>query len=374
MTIAHQNRKHLRTSLYDRHIELGARMVEFSGYELPIYYTGIIDEHLWVRSACGLFDVSHLGEIRVTGRGAFPFLEKMVPSDLAKIGDGQILYTTVLNESGGIIDDILIYRVDMSSFYLVVNASRIAKVFNHLNAYVSENVDLSDESFRAGCVAIQGPEAALVVERMFGKDVCRLSTYSFMPLASWGKSAWVSRTGYTGEDGFEVFADPDTLVKIWDELMSQREKLHIQPIGLGARNTLRLEVGNVLNGSDMDETKTPYEARLAWIVSPTKRDFVGRDKLFERKIKGFRHRLCGFKLHKKSVAREGHMIWKGDRKIGVVTSGSFSPTLEIPIGLGYVETAFSNPDTDIEVEVHHRRVQATIVRLPFVPIRRPSIS
>ena len=359
-------RELLRTPLYDRHVALGGKMVAFAGYELPAYYTSIIEEHRAVRNAVGIFDVSHLGEIKVKGPQAFPFLQKMIPTDLGRIGDHEVLYTVILNESGGIIDDILIYRLNMGSFYLVVNAARIARVFNHLQTYVPDAVEIANESLSLACVAVQGPEAPPVMKRVFGPEVLKLKYYAFMPFAPWGPSVWISRTGYTGEDGFEVFSDAQKIVRVWDEM---RGGLAVRPVGLGARNTLRLEAGNVLNGTDMDETQTPYEARLSWLVSAAKGDFVGRERLLERKLKGFRHKLAGFKLKEKAVAREGCAIWKDGKKIGRVTSGSYSPTLSMSIGLGYVELPWTNPGTEMDIEVHERRVPAEIVRLPFIPLK-----
>jgi aminomethyltransferase len=358
-----------QTSLHDRHVKLGGKMVCFAGYHMPIYYTRIIEEHDWVRSKSGVFDVSHLGEVRVKGREAFPYIQKMIPTDLTRIGDHEILYTVLLNDSGSVLDDILVYRLSLEDFYLVINASGIEKVLDHLKRYLFDHVEISDESDNCACIAIQGPESARICDRMFKGKPSQLKYYTFRSLPEWGSTAWISRTGYTGEDGFEVFADPVTIVKVWDELFGRFKEL--RPIGLGARNTLRLESGNALYGDDLDDTKTPYEARLGWLVS-SKEDFVGRDKLLQRKAAGFRHRLCGFKLQDKAVARQGYPILKEGRTIGIVTSGSFSPTLKQNIALGYVETSLAKPGVDIEIEVHKRKVRAQIVKLPFVPLKHRS--
>ena len=371
MTMATQDQVSLkRTPLYDRHVKLGGKMVDFGGFELPIQYTSIMEEPRWVRSACGVFDVSHLGEVKVTGTGAFPYLQKMVPTDLVSLGNGRIQYTVLLNEQGGVMDDILIYRVDPNVFYLVINASGIPKICKHLRAHASANVTLANQSDDVACVAIQGPKSAAVCEKGIAKGVSKMKYYSFAPLAKWGKSAWISRTGYTGEDGFEVFSDNATVLKVWDKLVGNGKKSDVRPIGLGARNTLRLEAGNGLYGTDLDETKTPYEARLSWLVSDTKPDFVGRKMLFERKKAGFRHKLCGFKIKgDRAVPREGYPILRNGRKAGIVTSGSFSPTLKTGIGLGYVETVLSNVGAAIDVEIHGRPVAAEVVKLPFVPLK-----
>lgn len=360
-----------RTPLYDRHVALGGKMVGFAGYELPIQYTTIMEEHAHVRSACGIFDVSHLGEIKVTGPGAFPFIQKMIPTDLGKIGNNGILYSVFLNRQGGVMDDILIYRLSVNAFYIVVNASGIEKGLKHLASQVPVNVQISNESDSIACVAIQGPKSVAVCDRIFASKplVSKMKYYESRPLTERGKTTRISRTGYTGEDGFEIFSDNKTILKIWDDLASHGRRLGVRPIGIGARNTLRLEAGNILYGTDLNETITPFEARLKWLVAKDKPDFFGKKMLYERKAAGFRNHLCGFKISggDRAVPRDGYAIYQGSRKAGRVTSGSYSPTLKCGIGLGYVETALSVPGNTVEIEIHGRRVPAEIVRLPFVP-------
>jgi aminomethyltransferase len=371
MTTAEAEEVLRHTPLYDRHVALGGKMVNFAGTELPIQYTSIMEEHAHVRSACGIFDVSHLGEIKVSGAGAFPFIQKMIPTDLGQVGNNGILYSIFLNRQGGVMDDILIYRLNVNAFYIVVNASGIEKGMKHLKSHAPANVHISNESDSVACIAIQGPKAAVVCDKVLASKPfpSKMKYYEFRPLPERGKTAWLSRTGYTGEDGFEVFSDNKTILKIWDDLVIQGKKLGARPVGLGARDTLRLEAGNILYGTDLNETITPFEARLKWLVSEDKPDFFGKKMLFERKAAGFRHHLCGFKVSggDKAVPRDGYPLYTGSRKIGRVTSGSYSPTLKCGIGLGYVETALSAPGGAIEIEIHDRKVSAQIVKLPFVP-------
>jgi aminomethyltransferase len=357
-----------RTPLYERHVRLGAKMVEFAGFELPIQYAGIMEEHAAVRTGCGVFDVSHLGEIRVSGPAAADFIERLVPTETRSLADFEIRYTVLLDDRGGVLDDILIYRLDTRNFYIVVNAATSERDFRHIESRVPAGVFIANDSDRVACIAIQGPRAAAVSAAAFGEEVPRLGYYRFRALPDWGKSAWISRTGYTGEDGFEVFGDAETVVRAWDRLLGEGSPA-ARPVGLGARDTLRLEAGNVLYGTDLDETRTPYEARLGWLVSPAKGDYVGRKALLERREAGFRERLAGFRVAGRGIPRHGYPILKDGRRAGTVTSGSFSPTLQAGIGLGYVEWALAGPGECLEIEIHGRPVPAETAKLPFVPLK-----
>lgn len=357
-----------RTPLYDRHVALGGKMVEFAGYCLPIQYTSIKEEHLIVRKSVGVFDVSHLGEIRVSGVNAKRFLQKMVPTNISDLHDSSIRYTLMLNEAGGILDDILVYRFHEGSYYLVVNASNIEKIYNHLQAYIMDGVVLSDESEKCCCIAVQGPKSTQVCEEVFGGDPASLGYYQFKPLAGWDGHVWISRSGYTGEDGFEYFSSPETAVKIWDQLMSSAKKYNLKPCGLGARNTLRLEVGNALYGHEMNEASMPAEAKLGWLVNGT-HDFIGKTSLERGKAKGFRNKIIGFKVNAKAVARDEYKVIKDGVIIGRVTSGSYSPTLEANIGMASVERDSVRIGDSIDIEIHGRNISAQVVKLPFVPIR-----
>lgn len=357
-----------RTPLYDRHVVLGGKIVPFAGYELPIQYSSIMEEHLAVRSGVGIFDVSHLGEIAVKGAGALKFLESVVPTDLAKLTDGRMQYTVVLNEAGFVLDDIIIYRDSFDSFYLIVNASNISKIDKHLQKYAKPDAVVTDFSDHCGCVAIQGPKAVEVVDALFDKKAKELGYYTFKELEGSGGQAWISRSGYTGEDGFEIFADGPVLRPVWDRLIAEGKRWGLIPCGLGARNTLRLEAGNGLYGHEYDETRTPYDGRLAWLVTNPK-DYVGKQALAAKKAAGIAEKLIGFKVKDKAPARDGYAIFKNGKLAGKVASGSYSPSLKGNIGLAHVAAEWATVGTELEAEVHGRRVPIEVVKLPFVPIR-----
>ncbi|MBI3252675.1 MAG: glycine cleavage system aminomethyltransferase GcvT [Candidatus Omnitrophica bacterium] len=360
-----------KTPLYDRHTALGAKIVDFSGWAMPVYYSGILAEHEWVRKSCGVFDVSHLGEIHVKGPGAFQFLQARLTNDLNKLKDNKILYSLICDEQGFTLDDILIYQSRRDDYSLIVNGGSIGRVLEGLEKYVPESVALTDRSDDTACVAIQGPRAEEVMRGVMGYELRDLNTYFFKEEKFNGQPVWISRSGYTGEDGFEIFSSNGLIVPIWDRLLAAGREKGILPAGLGARNTLRLEAGNVLYGNELDTATTPLEAGLDWAVSLDKPGgFVGRDCLLVQRERGPARRLVGFRVLDKPVAREHYPIFKSDRKIGTVTSGSFAPTVGGNIGMGYVEKKFSEPGTGIEIEIHGRRVPAEIVKLPFVPHKK----
>ncbi len=356
-----------KTPLYDRHVALGGKMVDFAGWLMPVYYSGIIAEHQWTRKSCGIFDVSHLGEVQVKGPGAFEFLQHRLTNDLNKIADGQILYNLLCDEGGFALDDVLAYRSAREDYYLIVNAANIERDLDALSRYAPDSVSLADRSDSTACVAVQGPLAEGILERLFNFRLKELRYYYFKEENFAGSPVWVSRSGYTGEDGFEIFSEPTLVGQIWDKLIDEGRSLGALPAGLGARNTLRLEAGNALYGSDMDKTTTPLEAGLGWAVAFDKGRFVGRDGLLKQKENGPKRRLVGFKMLDKPIAREGYPIFKEGRKVGVVTSGSYGPTVGCNIGLGFVETASAARGMILDIEVHGRPVKAEIVKLPFVP-------
>ncbi|MBI4352661.1 MAG: glycine cleavage system aminomethyltransferase GcvT [Candidatus Omnitrophica bacterium] len=359
-----------KTPLYDRHLSLHGKMADFAGWLLPVYYTSILEEHRWVRRSCGVFDVSHLGEIRVSGAGAFRFLQYRLTNDLDKLEDGRILYSPLCDEMGFVLDEFLVYQAGKDDYYLVVNAANVERDCEALRRYAPDAVTLQDESGRTACVAVQGPLSEGLLERLFGFRLKDLGYYRFKEERYRGEPLWISRTGYTGEDGFEIFSPHSLAGPVWDRLMEAKGEEGVRPVGLGARNTLRLEAGNVLYGEDLDETVTPLEAGLGWAVSFSKEGgFVGRDMLILQKERGTSRRLVGFRVLEKPVAREHYAIHKEGRKIGKVTSGSYGPTVGANIGLGYVEKGFEAPGTPIEIEIHGRFVKAEVVKTPFVPLK-----
>ncbi len=357
-----------RTPLYDRHVALGGKIVPFAGYELPIQYSSIMEEHLAVRNGVGIFDVSHLGEICVKGAGSLAFLESVVPTDLTKLTDGRMQYTVVLNDQGFILDDIIVYRDAFDSFYLIVNASNISKVEKHLQKYAKPDAVVTDFSEHCGCIAVQGPKAVDVIDALFDKKAGDLGYYAFKTLEGSDNRAWISRSGYTGEDGFEIFAGGELLGPIWDRLVTEGKRFGLIPCGLGARNTLRLEAGNGLYGHEYDETRTPYDGRLGWLVNSSK-DYVGKAALSAKKTAGVRERIVGFKVNDKAPARDGYTVLKDGKPVGKVASGTYSPSLKIGIGLAHVAADLTAVGTALEMEAHGRRVPIEIVKLPFTPIR-----
>lgn len=357
-----------KTPLYDRHVALGGKVMNFSGWALPVYYSGIIEEHKWVRESCGIFDVSHLGEIHVSGQGAKQFLQYRLTNNLNKLEDGKILYSLLCDERGLTLDDILIYQAAPDDYYLIVNASSIERDMEALEKYVPESVQLSNDSDRMACIAIQGPKSEAILEKIFGFRLKELRYYWFKEELFDGAPVWISRSGYTGEDGFEIFSSNEKAGKIWDLLIVAKAD-GVLPAGLGARNTLRLEAGNALFGNDIDLTTTPLEANLRWAVAFDKEGgFIGRDMLLKQREEGTRRKLVGFKVLDRAPAREHYPIFKDNRKIGSVTSGSFGPTVGCNIGLGYVDRGFEAIGTLIEIQVHGRNVPAEIVKLPFIAL------
>lgn len=358
-----------KTPLYDRHVALGGKVVDFAGWALPVYYTSIIAEHQWVRESCGIFDVSHLGEIRVQGPGAERFLQLRLTQDMRKVSDGRMIYSLLCDEKGRTIDDILIYRESAEDYYLVVNASNISRDYEALRRYCPDELSLTDQSDTTACVALQGPRSEEVARRVFGIELKDLQYYAFTSAKIGADSVWISRSGYTGEDGFEFFSQAATALVVWDKLIAAGEKEGVKPCGLGARNTLRLEAGNPLYGHELDDTTTPLEAGLGFAVSFDKGAFVGRDILLLQQEEGPRRKIVGFRMSDRSVARDGYPVYAGERRVGKVTSGSYAPTAGASIGLASIESSLAVVGKRLEIEIHGRRVAAEIVKRPFVPLR-----
>jgi len=356
-----------RTPLHDRHVAAGAKLVEFVGFLMPMLYAGIVAEHLRVRATAGLFDVSHMGEFLVHGPGALEALERVTTNRAAALADGRVQYSALCYEHGGFVDDLLVYRLG-DRYMLVVNAANKDKDLEWVRAHAGTGATIEDVSDDTGLVAVQGPASEAVLAAVARGDVAGIPYYASATMEVAGKRALVSRTGYTGEDGFEIFTRPDDAGAVWDALLEAGRPHSVEPVGLGARDTLRLELGYALYGNDIDETRTPVEANLMWITKLDKGDFVGRDAIARRLEEGPRERLVGFELLERGVPRPGQRLVSGGRGIGVVTSGSFSPSLEKGIGLGYAPPGTSGA---IEVEIRDRLVSARIVSLPFY--RRGSI-
>ena len=337
-------------------------MVEFAGWEMPVQYRGIQAEHAAVRSRAGLFDVSHMGEIEAAGPGASRFCQRVTTNDVERLSPSQAQYTLLLNERAGVIDDLVIFRLEAERYLLCVNASRRAVDFDWLASHAGgDDVTVRDVSDSYALLALQGPGAEGILQPFTAAELPALKAFSFVAAEVGGVPCVVSRTGYTGEDGFELYCPADDGVRLWDALAGAGE---VEPAGLGARDTLRLEKGFPLYGHELDETTTPPEARLGWVTKLDKGPFIGSDVLSRKEP--LRRRLVGLEMEEAGIAREGYPIFHDDREVGRVTSGTFSPTLGKAIALGYVSTDAAALGTEVRVEIRRRRVSARTVRVPFV--------
>ena len=352
-----------RTPLFDTHVALGGRMVPFAGWEMPIQYAGILEEARAVRSGCGIFDVSHMGRVRIEGPEAAVFLDSILSADIKGLRIGRARYNLICNEQGGIIDDSLVYRLGEERYLLVPNASNTTAVLDWLHRWATEGLGLRIQETTADycMVAVQGPQAMTIMDRL-----CHLPASSLRPFASAetqvdGKEALISRTGYTGEDGFEVILPKANAPGLWKVLMEGGAK----PAGLGARDVLRLEAGLLLHGNDMSIEINPYEAGLGRFVVADKDGYVAGDVLRRVKEEGTSNRLVGFKLMERGIPRHGYAIVDGGKSIGEVSSGGHSPTLDRGIGLGYVPPSYSSPGSRLQIDIRGKAVDAEVVTLPF---------
>ncbi len=353
-----------RTPFYDIHLRNNAKIVEFAGFLMPIQFKGIMDEHRRVRSTVGLFDITHMGEFEVRGKDALRFLQKMTTNDVSKLETNQVQYSCMCYDDGGIVDDLLVYRLP-SHYMLVVNASNIDKDFRWLEDHVSRGVTLENVSDETALLALQGPEAEKVLTQLTDVDLSNLRFY----WSAFGKVASIdmlfSRTGYTGEDGFELYTQPQNAERLWYALVDAGKRFDIEPIGLGARDSLRLEMKYMLYGNDIDQTTNPLEAGLGWIVKLDKGDFIGREPILKMKRDGIKRKLVPFVLKGKGFPRKGYEIHKDDEKIGFVTSGTFSPSLEKGIGLGYVTVERSTKGEELDIIIRGKPEKGEIIKPPF---------
>jgi aminomethyltransferase len=353
------------TPLYDTHIALGAKMVPFAGFLMPLHYPGgTTAEHIAVRTRCGMFDVSHMGEIVVRGPEAAQFVDTVTTAAASRLDIGQVRYSTILNANGTVIDDCLVYR-RTDAIMLVVNASNRAAVLAHLYHYAERfDCTIDDDSDATALLALQGPLAARVLARHTAVPLDTLRYYYFTEAAVAGVPALISRTGYTGEDGFELYVPADDAIALWIALMSAGD---VTPAGLGARDTLRLEMGMPLYGHELDATTTPLDAGLEWVVDFKKPSFIGREALLTQRAAGPLRRLVGFRVNERAIPRPTYRIYADDTLVGQVCSGTMSPTLGVPIGTCYLPRVLATPGTAIQVDVRGTRVPATVVKTPFVP-------
>ncbi len=357
----------LRTPLYEIHKSLGARFTEFHGYELPLEYTTIVEEHLAARKQASLFDLSHMGEIEIRGGNAIKLLQRLITNDVESLTDGKVLYTPICNPQGGIIDDIIVYRFNKERFLLVVNASNIQKVYKWMESNPQGGADVLNRSEEIGMVAIQGPISERIMET-FDRAAAKLPHHSLIEKGT----TIISRTGYTGEDGFEVYTPNNKCQELWERLMDAGKALGLKPAGLGARDTLRLEAGLLLYGNDINETTTPLEAGIGWTVKFYKEDFIGKESLLNQKVTGIKRKLVGLELIERGIPRAGYPILFDSKKVGQVTSGTFSPYFQKPLAMGYVQTdclpenwPVTEAGAGFSIEIRGTQLKAKIVKLPF---------
>lgn len=356
-----------KTPLFGIHVKSGARMVEFGGWLMPVQYSGIKEEHLAVRSSVGIFDVSHMGEIEVSGLDALAFLQHLTPNDVSRIPTGFAQYNALLNEKAGIIDDIFIYRLEDNRYLLCVNASNTGKDWLWLNEKATGfRVELNDKSAQTALLAVQGPKSSLIMEKTAGMKIAGIKRLQVAEGEIGGIRAVFARTGYTGEDGFEIFFDAAQAEKVWELLIEAGKEHGLVPAGLGARDTLRLEMGYPLHGNDIDEEHTPFESNIGWICKLEKGDFIGKDVLVRQKSEGVKEKLTGAVLTDKGVPRHGYEVLSPDgEKIGVVTSGTMSPSLGEGIALVRIRSEYVGEGREIYIQVRDKRRKALTKTPPF---------
>ncbi len=355
-----------KTALNAAHRRTGAKMVEFAGWEMPVQYSGVINEHVAVRTRAGLFDVSHMGEIEVRGPGAMEFCQRVSANDVARMKASQAQYNLLLNENGGVVDDVIFYRLDSDKFLVCVNAANSEKDFEWLRQQARPEVEITNVSARYAQLALQGPLAEKILQPLTTLILSQLKTFHFQFTEIASISCLVSRTGYTGEDGFELYCEVEAAENLWRALLDAGAPDGLIPAGLGARDTLRLEMGYPLYGHELDETTTPFEAGLDWVVKLAKPEFIGRATLVRQKTEGAPRRLLALVLVDAGIARSGYEIHCGGRAVGRITSGTRSPSLGKSIALGYASRQAADRGDEIEVEIRGRKARAKIVSLPFV--------
>ncbi len=356
-----------RTPLFNKHVSLGAKMVPFAGFEMPVQYSGLTEEHFAVREKAGLFDVSHMGQFFIEGPGAKDLLQYVATNNADALKDGKAQYTCLTNENGGIVDDLIVYKMADEKYFVVVNASNIDKDWNHINNHNTFGAIMTNASDEMSLLAIQGPKATEILQKLTPVQLQDLPYYHFTIGEVAGvQDVIISNTGYTGSGGFEIYFKNEDAEKLWDELLSAGEEFGMLPCGLGARDTLRLEKGFCLYGNDLDDNTTPLEAGLGWITKFDK-DFVAKDILEKQKSEGVTKKLAGFEMQEKAIPRNGYPVVDAEGKtIGKVTSGTMSPMKKTGIGLAYLDTDFTKVGTEIFIQIRNKNIPAQVVKPPFV--------
>lgn len=353
-----------KTPLYEEHVRAGAKLVPFAGYLMPIQYAGIIEEHRAVRSNMGMFDLSHMGEFAVTGEDALAGIDGLVTNDIRGLEVGQVRYTPMCYPDGGIVDDLLVYRFP-DHLMLVVNASNIEKDLEWVCDHVEGDVQVENQSDQTALIAVQGPNSERFLQERTGADLSTIAYYHFVTDTVAGVSAIVSRTGYTGEDGFELYVDAPDATSVWNALLAAGSPEGLTLVGLGARDTLRLEAGYMLYGNDIDQTTSPLEAGLGWTVKFGEHDFIARDVLERQKAEGVTRRMVQLEMLDRGIPRPHYRVWADGNEVGSLTSGTFSPTFSKGIGMGYVGRDAAKAGTAIEVEIRKERHPARVVKKPM---------
>ncbi len=355
------------TKFYKKHVELGAKMVEFAGYQMPIQYTSIINEHKTIRNSVGVFDVSHMGEVTIKGEKAFDFLQYITTNDVSKLTVNRVQYTAMCYEDSGIVDDLLLYQISDTEYMLVINASNIEKDIEWMNRNNSFDVEIINESDEYSLLAVQGPNSKKTLKKIC-KDALEMEYYHFNVSECEGTKIIISRTGYTGELGYEIYfkGSEEDALKIWDKIFEVGTKYVIQPVGLGARDTLRLEMGFCLYGNDIDKTTNTIEAGLGWITKVQKGNFIGRDAIIKAKEDGVKRKLVAIISEERIIPRHGYEIYSDDALIGNITSGTLSPILGKPIAMGYIDKEYSDIDSEVIIKIRNKELVGKIVKLPFV--------
>lgn len=355
-----------RTPLYEKHLEYKGRLIDFGGWELPVEYVGIIPEHEAVRNSAGLFDVSHMGEVTVTGEDAEKYIQKMVTNDISNMDVMQIYYSPMCYPDGGVVDDLLIYKYDRKKYLLVINAANTEKDVEWLQSHVSGNVKVENISSEYAQLALQGPEAQKILQKLTDKNLDEIKFFYFCDEVAIGDiNAFVSRNGYTGEDGFELLVAPTDAETLWDRIIDAGKDEGLLPAGLGARDTLRFEVCLPLYGHEINDSITPLEAGLGFFVKLDKDDFIGKSELKNQKSLGLKRKLCATEMIDRGIPRAGFEVFSEGRKIGYITTGSYSPTLKKNIGLALLDIEFSEEGREVEVLIRNKLLKAKIIKKPF---------
>lgn len=356
-----------QTPLHSEHVKLGGKMVEFAGWDMPVQYSGIKDEHLAVRNSAGLFDVSHMGEIEISGSGALALVQHLSTNDASKMIDGKAQYSLMLNDRGTVIDDVIIYRFTEERFIIVVNASNVEKDFAWMQKHAGQDVTVTNRSDDYALIAFQGPKAPEITQGLTDVDLPSIKRYHFAEGTVAGvNNVIIARTGYTGEDGFELFCNPSNAPKLWSALLGDGKSVGVKPAGLAARDTLRIEMKYSLYGHEISEETNPFEAGLGWVVKMgDENDFYGKDLLIQIKKAGIQRRLVGFKMSDRTIPRQGYAIVKDEKTIGQVTSGTLSPSLDMPIGIGFVPPDMREVGTRLHIDIRGKLREAEVVETPF---------